>query len=254
MRCILFPVLVLALAGWCMAATWGTWNNKTVGTSSGNVSSLNGKTIGMAAGNYNAWNGLAAPSADGPAVDMGLSFRTTVGYVTDQAYAVFVDPSTDAYPQTHTNGNGVSITHGYTIGGESGSDRNNTVDARLAGVHYTSNSGSTTFRVDLPSTGTWTICAAFGDIGFSKLITAQLQDNTTTFKDLTNSGAGIAVTAGHFVDASGATVSSTAWLAGTPCGGTAITHTFTSTIFRLVQGNTSAIGGASAVTHLRFQK
>ena len=42
---------------------WSTWNGVTVGSSTGNNSSMNGKAIGTAAGSYVSWNGLQAPGS-----------------------------------------------------------------------------------------------------------------------------------------------------------------------------------------------
>lgn len=57
----ILALLLIALP--CSAQTWSTWNGKTVGSSTGNVSSMDGKTIGTSTGNYNTWNNLAVASS-----------------------------------------------------------------------------------------------------------------------------------------------------------------------------------------------
>ena len=62
-RWLAVPIALWALLTW--SQTWNTSNGKTVGSSSGNVSSFNGKTVGTSAGDYNKWNNLAAPGGGG---------------------------------------------------------------------------------------------------------------------------------------------------------------------------------------------
>jgi hypothetical protein len=42
---------------------WSAWNGVTVGSSTGNISSMNGNAIGTAGGSYVSWNGLQAPGS-----------------------------------------------------------------------------------------------------------------------------------------------------------------------------------------------
>lgn len=48
-----------------VGGVWGTWNGKTVGGSSGNVSSWNGGTIGTSTGNIGTYDGLTSPTGGG---------------------------------------------------------------------------------------------------------------------------------------------------------------------------------------------
>lgn len=70
----LLVFLLIALP--CSAQTWSTWNGKTVGSTTGNVSSMDGKTIGTSTGNYNKWDNLGAPSSGGSAPSVVQSIST----------------------------------------------------------------------------------------------------------------------------------------------------------------------------------
>ena len=57
--------IYLLTASLIVAATWGSWNGVTVGTSAGNIYKMDGGTIGTSSGNYGSWNGLVSPSGGG---------------------------------------------------------------------------------------------------------------------------------------------------------------------------------------------
>src|ERR1019366_3923401 len=90
------------------------------------------------------------------AFDYGFDFRQTSGYVSDPANC---SPSLgEAYPHTYANG----ATAGWSSGAPDGTrDRNNLLDARLAGMNFLS---STTkyFQVDITGTGV-AVHLAIGD-------------------------------------------------------------------------------------------
>ena len=59
LRLYLSAIVLLSVA--CLAATWGKFNNITVGSSGGNVGKYNNVTIGTTTGNIGAWNALTSP-------------------------------------------------------------------------------------------------------------------------------------------------------------------------------------------------
>ena len=162
--------------------------------------------------------------------NVAFDFRATSGFVTDPSYATYVLSST-AYPTTRTV-NGMSATFGIETGTCSSRDRDNTIDPRLAGMCFTAGSSTYTFRVDLPATGLYTINAAFGDANNGQVVCAALQDGSTTFASTTN------LSVINFADAAFNLWSTPNW----PSNNVAVTHTFTSTIFRVTMGSVSATG------------
>ena len=104
--------------------------------------------------------------------DKGFNFRQTSGYVTDGANSTYV-LSADTYPTTR-NG----VTFGWDVSPTGDRDRDSALDARLAGIAF--GSGVGTFRVDLPSGGTFNISMAVGDA------TAIQEGNEVIVKDGTS--------------------------------------------------------------------
>lgn len=82
-----------------MAQTFGSWNGKTVGTSSGNVSSLDGKTIGTSTGNYNKWNNLTSPGG-----------ASSTAYVTGQTLGTLRNDFTGCVGFAFTPNSAITIT------------------------------------------------------------------------------------------------------------------------------------------------
>lgn len=172
------------------------------------------------------------------AFPQGIDYRGTAAFVTDPTnYASEDFNGTDFgtdYPTTTPQGNTVGWETATT--GINGTDRSNAVNARLAGVNYAgANFGANTFRVDLPATGSHGIQGAFGDQGFAQgPFTVELLDGATVFATPVNSGS---AGANQYFSANGTLRTSDAnWVTNNPvAGGGAdeITHTFTSTIFRV---------------------
>jgi len=63
LRLYLSAIVLLSVA--CLAATWGKFNNITVGSTGGNVGKYNNVTIGTTTGNIGAYNGLVSPGGGG---------------------------------------------------------------------------------------------------------------------------------------------------------------------------------------------
>lgn len=185
--------------------------------------------------------GAAAP------VYMGINFRATSGYVTDGTGETYCQGASDIYPVSRG---------GYTLGWETNGslvdsrDRSTSGDVRLAGTNVINNNGSDlpVFRIDLPSTGTYTIRLAFGDAQYSQSYHyAVLKDDTTTFSTIDDSNG---TAANEFTDATGTNRTAAAW----PGSNASITRTFTSTILRIQAGTPTNVGGATTITHLSVTK
>lgn len=108
-------------------------------------------------------------------------------------------------------------------------DRTGTVDPRLAGSIKVPNSGTQSFRIDLPAAGTYLINLGAGDASFAFVQSIAIQDNTTTIATVCSAQA---TAAGSFVDATGVNRTAAAW----PGSNAALSLTFSSTIMRLVFG------------------
>ena len=188
---------------------------------------------------------LLAPLPAWATFPQGVDFRGTLAFVTDptnydkeQGGSSSGQGAAANYPRTSAQGN--------TVGWETlwnFVDRSASVDARLAGDNYIASGGSATYRIDLPATGTYAIQGAFGDASFAQsTFTIQLEDGTTVFATPVNAQS---ITAGQFYAANGTLETSAAnWATNNPNAGSGadeITHTFTTTIFRVVlTGNTGA--------------
>lgn len=89
----------------------------------------------------------------------GFNFRSTSGYVTDAGNDTYV--TGDTYPTTR-NG----VTFGWTTGPDKVRDRNNGVNAKVAGCNL-SDSTTDVFQVDM--SGSLKVRMAFGDAGSGQL-------------------------------------------------------------------------------------
>jgi hypothetical protein len=173
--------------------------------------------------------------------DAGFNFRETAGYVTDGSNETYV--TGDAYPTTRGG-----VTFGWTSSlSDPLRNRDSGVDRRLAGVHRIANGSPKEFRVDLSSTGSYTICLAVGDALFSSSLSyVEVFDDTTSKFSINDTNG---VTGGNFDDATGTQYSSANWSASNTC----VTHTFTSTTFYLQVGaNSVGSGGDTYIAHLRI--
>lgn len=92
---ILLLITLCSLA--CSAQTWSKWNGITVGSATGNISSMDGKTIGTSTGNYGKWNSLTSP-ASGPATWTGpvQSVGRSAGLAGNATYSDSLDVPTTA--------------------------------------------------------------------------------------------------------------------------------------------------------------
>ncbi len=176
----------------------------------------------------------------------GFNFRSTLSYVTDPVDTQFVFRNV-LYP---------TIAGGETFGFDStaGLDARNrltTVDPRLAGMVYLPNNGTQrTFRVDLDNTGGHTIRLALGDAKYArKDIYCQILDDATVIATIDKNG--LTLPSGNWYDATGVARTSSADWAG---NNAVITHTFASTILRVVMGQPVSATDVTPISHLFIEE
>lgn len=182
------------------------------------------------------------------AFPQGIDFRGSLGFVTDptNCFGIFGPNSgSGIYPQTTTQGNTVGwVTN---VGVSSQADRSAAVDARLAGINYVLTTINDDFRIDLPSTGSYTLSAAWGDQAFGQTgMTTQFKDNTTVLSTPVSAGA---PGANQYYDAGGTLrTSDTDWVNNNA----SVTFSFATTTF--LTNIACGIGGtACVIAHLFVQ-
>jgi len=175
-------------------------------------------------------------------IDWGADFRDTSGFpnAADPANCFFA--RTEEYPHDYSGlGGPSSAGWDFVAKGTTAFSANEdaTIDTRLAGAVGNVNSPTVkqTFRVDLPSTGTYTIALAVGDASYERTNqTWDLQDNGVSFSSLTG---GDTLGTHEYFDASQVVrTSAVDWVNNNAT----ITHTFTdigngTAIFQLVIGD-----------------
>lgn len=198
------------------------------------------------------WNLNQDTAVPASAFDVGFDFRQTAGYLPsgDPVCCTYVVNTTSYGTSRPVNGS--SATFGWEIlGGGDSRDRSLAYDPRLAGVAGIADDGSTqaVFRLDLPSPGTYKVYLGSADmICNDQRLYLQVQDGTSafiTFTDLSVQGCSVA-------DATGTIYSAANWVTSQQ----AVTHTFSSTILRVVLGPTTFVTSAygSNICHLRVVK
>lgn len=172
--------------------------------------------------------------------DFKANFRATSGYVTDGAGETYVLGETSS--QTRDG-----WTFQWNTCGDCARDRSTSIP-KFAGVNKRSNDGTqNTFTVTLHSTGEKTIRAAFGDAtGSGSPTYAYFYDNVTLIAsvEITPNS----TSANTFLDATGVLRTAAAW----DTDNVEITHTFTSTTFKLVIGSAGAQSGETRISHLQI--
>lgn len=176
------------------------------------------------------------------AFPQGIYFRATDNQTNPTNYDAEVHAtSTPNYPRTSAQGNNVGweTLNGLTPGRV---DRDTTTDVRLRGINQRGNSGGIliTYRIDLPSTGTYNIRLALGDSASSQSCRIRFYDDETEFADIEGSTGA----ANRWFDATGVRRDSEAlWVDNNAT----LERTFTSTIFRFSLGGHSGGAGNSAI-------
>lgn len=179
--------------------------------------------------------------------DIILSFRATAGFVTD-AVGTYVLGG-DTYPTTRGG-----FTFGWTSGSagtdRDGADRDATVtDKRLAGIQYGIGGSQCTFRVDLPSTGNYTVRLANGDTGADQSSSKQyieIFDNATS-KLVIDKPTGPAQD--HYYDATGVDRTEAAWPGS---NAPSASLSFATTTFFIQLGSVANGSGYTVLAHLQI--
>ena len=175
---------------------------------------------------------IPAPPVAG--IYKGFNFRQTLGYVTDGAGDIFVDP-TDVYGSSPGYGWDASL-------GSNARNRSTANGPRIAGIHFTS--AARYFRFDLPrGPGKYRIKAGFFDPGgSSNKVNWDIQDGTTTIQEIRGIVASSSDHDGH--DAIDTEITYADW--NTLDGGNPLDHTFTSSYCRVL---CMALGGNHVISH-----
>lgn len=179
------------------------------------------------------------------AVNNGINFRATSGFVTDGTDETFCLEA-DNYSVTRGG-----ITFGWEAGSnQSARNRNAALDRRLAGTHFVNNSGTGQhdFRFDLDNAVEHDVVAAFGDVNSSSPNYINLLDTTTSYKIIDEAG-------GHgsneWWDANGVLrTSESDWVNNN----VSISRVFTTTIARFRLGTPTDETGFSDVAHIRLDE
>lgn len=173
------------------------------------------------------------------AVLIGLNFRANSGFVPDGLNETHV-LDTDAYPVTRGG-----VTFGWTSGlpGGNSRDRDASVDRRVAGIHFASNSASSeVFRLDLDNATTHRVRVAAGDTGFNNVQDVELGDDTSFTTMIDN----LATAADVYVEADGTATALAVW----PDASKVIEKVFTTTIFNVRLAGLSASSLVTTLAHL----
>lgn len=163
----------------------------------------------------------------------GFNFRATSGFVTDGAGDSPV--LGESYPTTYSNG----VTAGFETGGDTVTtrDRNNSYNSHIAGSIYCSDNGGDAlqqiFRIDLTTTGSYTLNLALGDESYAYASYLSVYDTSSLLSTLFNGYAGAL---NSFCDAAGNNYyPGPNWVAGN----VPVSLTFSTTIARFYIGNTT---------------
>lgn len=168
--------------------------------------------------------------------DIGINFRATSTFVVDVTNETYC--LGDTYPTTRGG-----VTFGWSSGA-SARDRSASVDRRLAGINFVAGNAGSTFRVDLPSSGSVDVHIAIGDDAAQQNNQKwQIKDNAT---QLVSHGPVTAVSGAHFLDETATDYADTAW----PGSQTAETFTFSSTTFFFVPNSGTADN--QVIAHIRL--
>lgn len=160
----------------------------------------------------------------------GVDFRATAGFVTDPTnFTVELGNAFNPTYPTVLSPSGVNGGWEDAVPGSRDRTAFTGAAASLSGIHFVQ-SGSARYRIDLPSSGTYNVQAAFGDNAVAQgPFTATFQDTTTVLStpvnNVSTSGAD------EFYDATGVQrTSHTDWVTNNA----AKSLTFSTTIFRTV--------------------
>lgn len=186
--------------------------------------------------------------------DLGLNFRQTGAYVTDNANQTYVQctasgSGTDAYPTVRGG-----ATFGYTDDNGSadcGRDRSTGVDKRFAGMHFFTNAANPAkFRVLLSSASqTYDVRVALGETSNAsayQCFTILDSDNTTALATAITDSDG--TSAANYDDATGVNRTEAAW----PGSNVAVRVTYSGDSAYFQIGCSSSQTGDSRLAHIQM--
>lgn len=150
----------------------------------------------------------------------------------------------DTYPTTRKG-----ITFGWVGGNASVGTLPGDIDARLKGYALATNNGTQyTLRIDLPSTGNYLISLASGSTFFTVTNTyIEIWDDTTLLYTFDDS---VGHVANEYFDIQGNILTTAIW----PIANLKTRYTFSSTILKVVIGTPGAVGAATLLNHVGFEK
>lgn len=153
----------------------------------------------------------------------GVDFRQSSGFVTDPTnYTSDITQGSNNYPTTTPQG----VNVGWESGGAqiSTRDRNSSLDPRIAGLAFTFGGTGSTYRIDLPSSGSYQVGLGAGDPAAGQIVDIDLYDTNTKLVTLSSGS----ISAGTVNDATNTNYSDAAW----PGSQAMVTQTFSTTICR----------------------
>lgn len=182
--------------------------------------------------------------ASQPAFAAAINFRSTSGFVTDDAGQTYCITDAGGLGELYPINRG-GLTFGWLSSGPypEGRNRDSGIDPRFAGIHFVGAPTQRTFQLDLPSTGNYAIRLSFGDAGNNdQTVYFELYDDTNL---LTSQGETL-VLGGRYMDATGVVRTSISdWISNN----SAYTAAFTSTKLLLKIGFSSG-SNFTTLTHL----
>lgn len=175
-----------------------------------------------------------------------FNFRSTSAAYTDNAGETYVisNPETASGNMEAFSTVRDGIAFGWVTPGGGGTRNRSVGDPQFGGVHFNEVNNSESFKVTLPSAGSYSIRIASGDSGGAQTTKVELFDNVTSLGVLCN---GTTSGAQTFFDATGVERTLANWAANN----VAVTKTFSTTTFILKIG--SGAGAASGwIAHLEI--
>ncbi len=167
----------------------------------------------------------------------GINFRSTSAYVTDGADHTYEIGLGNNYPRTTPQGNTV----GWETATGDARNRSTSNDTRLAGFARTTGTAVGTYRIDLPSAGSYSVRVAAGDASYASGVKVEAFDTSTSLGVLASTST---TAANKFRDATNAEHTAANW----PANNASATLTFATTICRIKTGIAS--GGSTALAHV----
>lgn len=184
------------------------------------------------------------------AVNKGINFRGTSGFVTDGTDETFCLLA-DGYS---TSRGGIVFGWESSTGDMAGPDRSTSVDVRLAGFNGKLNSvtgadASAVFRVDLDSAVSHDIRVALGDVPSAQSYQyCDMRDTDTSFNEIDDTDG---TAPGQWTDATSVTrTSESAWVNDNA----AVTRVFTTTIFRVAIGAPDNLRDRVILINLNYRR